>query len=166
VSDDEGVAALREALDSVSAAPPRSPAPDAVALLVIRAGGAPVAVRILELAGVLQARRVVPVPSRRAELLGICGIRGAVVPVYGLARLLHRADDPVAPRWMVLAGAGDGRVALAFEAIEGHVLVKAADLQRDAPGAYTGLTAEAVRREDGLTPLVSVPSILRAIASG
>jgi len=145
------------------------PAPsgaDEVALLALRAGGELVCLRVLEISGLLKARTVVPVPSARPELVGLCGVRGAVLPVYGLARLLRIPEEPGAPRWMVLAGPRDGLVALAVGGLEGHLVVRAEDLHRAAPGQLAVRhVAEVVQRERPL-PVVSVPSLLRAIMGG
>ena len=102
-----------------------------------------------------------PAPSRRPEVLGVCGHRGTVLPVFSLARLLGRADAGEAPRWMLLAGREE-RVALAFGALDGHVLVPPSALQR-AAGEAVGHLAEIVEIEGAGRPVVSVPSLLRAI---
>jgi chemotaxis signal transduction protein len=165
VSDDRAragtVEALRAAFDAAFAAPPRGARRDLVPLLAIRAGGDPVAVRVLETAGLLPAKVIVPAPSRRPEVLGVCGHRGAVLPVFSLARLLGRAEEGEAPRWMLLAGREE-RVALAFAAVDGHVLVAPAALQR-AAGEGMGHLAEIVEFEGAGRPVVSIPSLLRAI---
>jgi len=138
--------------------PTASPA-DRVALLAVRAGAELVALRVLEISGLLKARTVVPVPSARSELVGVCGVRGTVLPVYGLARLLRIPEEPAAARWMVLAGP----VALAFGGLEGHLVVAAEELHRAAPGQLAlPHVAEVVERDRPL-PVVSVPSLLRAI---
>src|SRR5512141_2494005 len=87
-------------------------APDTVALLAIRIGVAPFAVRVLEAGGLVQVSAVVPVPSRRPEVLGVAGLRGDLLPVYGLARMVLGMPDD-APRWLILAGTAE-RVGFAF----------------------------------------------------
>jgi chemotaxis signal transduction protein len=74
------------------------------------------------------------VPGPLPELLGIVGLRGAIVPVYDLRLLLgHTPAGP--PRWLVLAAGG--QVALAFDHLEGHIVV-AADAIVAEPGAVIG----------------------------
>ncbi len=154
---------LRAEFDASFAAVPAPGRADRVALLSLRAGGELVALRVLEVSGLFKARTIVPVPSARPELVGLCGVRGAVLPVYGLARLLRIPEEPGAARWMVLAGPRDGPVALAFGGLEGHLVVAAEELQRAAPGQVAVRhVAEVVQRERPL-PVVSVPSLLRAI---
>ena len=155
------VESLRAAFDAAFAAPPRGARRDLVPLLALRAGGDAVAVRVLETAGLLPARVIVPAPSRRPEVLGVCGHRGVVLPVFSLARLLGRSENGDAPRWMLLAG-GAERVALAFGTLDGHVLVPPSALRR-AQGEAVGHLAEIVEIGGAGRPVVSIPSLLRAI---
>lgn len=165
MSDDElaGAAELRAAFDAAFARPAGAPARDTVALLGLRVGGEAVAVRVLETAGIMAARPIVPVPSPRAELLGVSGVRGAVVPVYSLARLLGRADDG-APRWIVLAAAGAERVGLAVVTFERHLVVPGAAVRPAAQaGAAGGHAPEVLHAGGEVRPVLSVPSLVRAI---
>jgi chemotaxis signal transduction protein len=156
-------AELRRAFDAAFAAAPREARGDAVSLLAIRVGSDPYALRVLEVAGLLQPKCIVQVPSRRAELLGLMGLRGAVVPVYSLARLLGRGAEAEEPRWAVLCGAED-RVAVAFGAFEGHVEVAAGELVTAAEGgAAREHVAHLANAGGALRPVLSLESILRAI---
>jgi chemotaxis signal transduction protein len=155
-------AELGRAFDATFAAPPRDARPDEVALLAIRVGSDPYALRLLDARGLLQLRGVVPVPSRRAELLGVTGLRGAVVPVYSLARLLGRGAGDEDPRWAVLCGAEE-RVAVAFGAFEGHVAAAAKDLVAADGGAAREHVTHLASAAGALRPLLSLDSILRAI---
>jgi chemotaxis signal transduction protein len=167
VSDDDrgtGTAdELRQAFDAAFAAPLRDGRSLAVALLAIRVGADPYALRVLEAGGLVQLRAIVPVPSRRTELLGVMGLRGAVVPVYSLARLLGHSAQPEEPRWAALCG-GEERVALAFAAFEGRLQVPAGEL--GAPPAERGAlehVAHLATVGGAPRPVLSLPSILRAI---
>lgn len=156
------VEALRRAFDEAFSAPPRAGRDARVPLLAIRVGGEPMALRVLELAGLVQARRIVPVPSRRPELLGVSGLRGEIVPIYGVARLVGRPDEGE-PRWVALA-AGEQRIGLGVAALEGHLLVRPEELAAVAPGAEAQPhVRELLRRGDGTRPVLSVPSLVRAI---
>jgi chemotaxis signal transduction protein len=118
----ERLAELRGAFDRTFAAPAHARLEDPVSLLRIEIGGQPFALRTLELSGLAADRRVVPVPSRRAELLGLAGLRGTLVPVFDLARLLGVPRHEVEPRWLALAGR-ENPLALAFDRLEGYVEV-------------------------------------------
>jgi chemotaxis signal transduction protein len=114
----------------------------------------------------MTARRIVPVPARRAELLGLSGIRGAAVPIHSLARLLGRADDGP-PRWIVLAAVGgEARVGLAVATFERHLVVAAQDLRPADGGVGLAHASELLHAEGGARPVLSVPSLVRAITSG
>lgn len=156
-------ASLRRAFDETFAAPPRPERDPLVPLLAVRVGGEPMAVRVLELGGIVRARRIVAVPSRRPELLGISGLRGVVLSIYGLTRLLGRdADDE--PRWIAVA-AGDDRIGLAFGTLEGHLLVAAQALTPVAPGDGARPHVRELLRDDrGARAVLSVPSLVRTIA--
>lgn len=154
---------LRSSFDAAFAWPARASRADAVALLALRVAGAPVAVRVLETAGIMQVRPIVPVPSRRAELLGVAGVRGALVPVYSLARLLGHADDDP-PRWIVLAAVPGGRVGLAVATFERHLRVPAGELRQAIGSGAGGVHAPELLHADGIArPVLSVPSLLRTI---
>jgi purine-binding chemotaxis protein CheW len=160
----ETLDALRRSFDSSFAAPPAGEGPDEVALLAIRIGSDPAALRVHETLALLKAGAIVPVPSRRPELLGVTGMRGAVVPVYSLSRLTGRGEG-VTPRWIVLAG-GAERVGLAFAGFDAHVRVR-----RDAihsPAAHRNFEAISgfVEIGDQPRPIIDVPAIVRRITGG
>lgn len=161
-ADADGAArALREAFDAAFAAPAEAgPRAEEVALLVVRAGAARVALRALETGGLVALGHVEPVPSRRGELLGVTGLRGALLPVYGLARLLGLDDAGEARRWLVLAG-GAVRVGLACGALEAYRRVPAAAVE-PARGARGGLR-ERVVLDGEAVPVASVAALLREI---
>lgn len=152
---------LRRAFDdSFAAAPPDARRPE-VSLLALRAGAEPIAVRALETAGLLRLPRVMALPSRRPEVLGVTGWRGAVLPVYALSRLMGLPDGAEPLRWMLLCG--EERLALAFTAFEAHVRVPPEALQPAAGGAAGPSVRELVHLEGRVRPVVSVPDLLIAI---
>jgi chemotaxis signal transduction protein len=153
--------ALREAFDAdFAAAPPSGPRADEVPLLVVRAGGTLLAVRVMETGGLVAPGRIEPVPSGRRELLGVTGLRGTLLAVYSLGRLLGLDDAGEAPRWLLLAG-GAARVGLACGALEAHRRVPVAAVEM-ATGA-AGALREVVQLEGGSLPVVSIPALLREI---
>jgi purine-binding chemotaxis protein CheW len=154
------LAALRRDFDASFAAPPPERAEESERLLLIRSGGEALAMRIGELAGLVKERKVVPLPGTSRELLGIAGIRGRLVPVYSLARLLRagaRAEDE---RWLALCDR-DGLAALAFSAFEGYATVARAEL---SPSNQTGGATDAVVRVASVSRAVlSVAAVVAAI---
>jgi chemotaxis signal transduction protein len=90
-------------------------------------------------------------------------VRGAVVPIYSLARLIGRADEG-APRWIVLAAAGAERVGLVVATFERHLVVPAAEIRPAArPGAAEGHAPALLHAGGEATPILSIPSLVRAI---
>jgi chemotaxis signal transduction protein len=124
---DRRVGELRDAFDRSFAERPSTATIATEDLIAIRVGGDPYAVRTAELSGVSANRKVVTVPSRRPDLLGVAGIRGALVPVYGLASVLGYPETASSREWLALCGHPD-LVALAFERLEGFLRVPQTDL--------------------------------------
>ena len=152
---------LRRAFDAAFAAAPAGARPLEVPLLALRAGGEPLAVRALETAGLQRLPRVVALPSRRPEVLGVTGWRGAVLPVYALSRLMGLPDGAEPPRWMLLCG--EERLALAFTAFEAHLRVAPEALEPAARGAARPAVRELVHLDGRVRSVVSIPDLLMAI---
>jgi len=155
---------LRREFDAAFARPAREVARDTEDLLEIRVAGSAYALRVAELAGVSAGHRITAVPSTQPALLGLVGIRGVLVPVFDLARLLGESALEEAPRWVALSQ-GDSPVGLAFASVEGHLPVGPSALQASAGGDYA-LVEQLVRTEAGLRPIVSVGKVLSLLRSG
>jgi chemotaxis signal transduction protein len=159
----EQVERLRRAFDDAFAAPAALPARDAERLLAIRVAGEPFAIRVLETVGLLAARKIVPMPTRRPEVLGLTAIRGALLPVFSLAGLLGLGAVPDDARWFVLAGRRQP-VALAFGRIDAQVEVPRAELHGAADAGPSGPVRELATVDGHPRPLVDIPTLLRGIA--
>jgi len=118
----EKAVALRAAFDRSFAERARLQTSTHADFLTIRLGTHPFALRLADVASLVTDREITRLPGPRAELIGIAGFRGAIVPVYDLGALLSYPASP-APRWLVVASAA--QVALAFEAFDGHMRVAA-----------------------------------------
>jgi chemotaxis signal transduction protein len=152
--------ALRREFDEAFARPVRERSVDHVALLSIRVAGQPYALRIDELGGVAAGRRITPVPSSDAAFAGLVGIRGALFAVHDLAALLGVPRREHARRWVALT-TGEGRLALAFAELEGHLRLPAAAFGASESG--DGLCAYAIRADATLRPVVSIPRVFKLI---
>jgi chemotaxis signal transduction protein len=115
---------LADAFDAGFAAPVHEPEPT-VDVIAVRIGAHAFALRALELTALHLAGRIVPLPTRAPPLLGLAGIRGALVPVYDLAALVGGEPDPGA-RWLVLVGRPI--VGLAFAAFDRQLRVPVASV--------------------------------------
>jgi purine-binding chemotaxis protein CheW len=135
------------------------PAGEADEFLAVQVAGERHAMRLAEVGGLHPARTVTPLPGLFPALMGLAGLRGALVPVYDLA-LLFGHEAPGAARWMVLApGAG---VAFAFEALDGQFRAPSAAVSSSRQdGAETG--RQVVTTAGGPLPVIHIPSLVETI---
>lgn len=151
-SEGTAVQALRAQFDRAFAHAPAPPPDQRHALLAIRAGVAPYAIRLAEIGGLHADRRVLALPGRLPELRGVTAIRGQIVPVYDLAALLGQEAAPE-PRWLVLVAARQP-LALAFDQFEAHISAAAGQLLDG------GADGQAALRHQGLVrPVLDLPSL-------
>ena len=159
-------AQLRNAFDRARAIPHSARAVEQVeGLLSIRVSGDPYAIRVGEISGLANDRKVVAFPCSIPELLGVAGIRGGLIPVYSLAALLGYSREADQARWLVLCGAEEP-VGLAFSAFEGYFRVPFTQVyateQRDTARAHV---KHLVRAADLVCAVVSIPDIVELIKS-
>jgi hypothetical protein len=128
-------------------------------VLAIRVGRDPYALRLTQVAVFGADRPITPVPSNCPELLGVAGLRGAMVSVYDLAALLgqERAD---APRW--IASYAGSALAFAFNALDGQAQVHAEDVARPVLGA-TAAVGDVVHVVGAARPIIDLPSLARRL---
>ncbi|HEX7602068.1 MAG TPA: chemotaxis protein CheW [Polyangiaceae bacterium] len=158
--DTERVRALRQAFDETFARPPRAGVTDLEDLLGIQVGGDPYAVRLGEIAGLFVDKRIVPLPSTMPGLLGVAGIRGGVVPVYGLYALLGYPTPATPPRWFVLTGE---RVGLGFGDLDGYLRITSADVAQVPSESAERHVRETVRVGGTQRAILSIPSVVETI---
>lgn len=156
----ETVLAMRQEFDLSFAQAPRTTTEASESLLAIGIGGDSYAIRVSEIGGLYVDRRIMPLPSPIAELLGVVGLRGQIAPVYDLAALLGYGRV-AAPRWLILLLSPGQRepVALAFDTFELHFSVSVQQLVV-SPGTHLG---DAVRSGDVVRPIVQLQSLLQDI---
>jgi purine-binding chemotaxis protein CheW len=118
---------------------------------------------VSEISGLATDRKIVAFPSLIPELLGVAGIRGALVPVYSLAMLLGYSAETERTRWLALYGTEDP-IALAFGEFEGYVRVSRAQLylaeQKNVARTHV---QQVVRATDLIRAVVSIPLIRKTI---
>ncbi len=156
-------AELRQAFDLSFALPPPQASQEVEDLLTIRVAGDPYAIRLRDIAGIVAGRRVVPVPAVTLDLLGLAGIRGGVVSVFGLASILGYGQAPGSPRWMILCGAEEP-IALAFSDFEGYLRLPKSSLHADenlrTARQYVNQVAST---EAGARAVISIPLVVATI---
>ena len=132
-------------------------------LLAIRVSRDPYAIRANEISGLATDRKIVAFPSPFSELLGVAGVRGALVPVYSLAALLGYDTGAEQARWLALCGIEEP-FALAFKGLEGYARVPQTQLypaeQKDATRTFVTHMARAA---DTVRGVLSIPSLRQVI---
>jgi chemotaxis signal transduction protein len=157
-------AELRNAFDRARAIPLSTGAVEQVAgMLSIRVSGDPYAIRVSEISGLANDRKVVAFPSSIPELLGVAGIRGGLVSVYSLAALLGYGREAGQARWLVLCGAEEP-VGLAFSDFEGYFTVPLTQVYAtDQKDAARARVKHVLRTGELVCAVVNVPDILESI---
>jgi chemotaxis signal transduction protein len=155
---------LRSAFDQARATPFSSNAEEQTeSLLAVRVSQDAYAVRVAEISGLVTDKKIVAFPSPMSELLGVAGIRGALVPVYSLAALLGYGVDAGQLRWLALCGTEEP-LALAFSAFEGYLQIPRAQLysaeQKDVRRTHVTHVAQAA---ESVRAVVSISLIKEAI---
>lgn len=155
---------LKKAFDHAYAVPPpRLDSKQMENLLAIRVDGDPYAIRVSQINGLASDRKVVAVPSRTPELLGVVGIRGGLVPVYSLAALVGHDGDVNGGRWLALCGTEEP-IGLAFSDFEGYFKVPLIHVYPAGLNhAIHESVRDAVRTADVTRAIVNIPSIVETI---
>ena len=159
-------AQLRAAFDRTFGLPPLLVAAEVEDLLLVRVAGVPYAIRLLDIAQIVSGRSVVAVPAVTPDLLGLAGIHGGIVPVFGLASVLGYGPDSGSPRWMIVCGTGEP-IALAFSDLEGYLQLPTSALTADenfrATGEHVKYVDQVASTPDGVRAVISIPLIVAAI---
>lgn len=157
---------LRQAFDesfAVARRPPRSARQD---LLLVRMDGRRYGIRVSELRGLHEGRRITPLPSISPPLLGITGIRGELVAAYSLAGLLDCNDDPRQRHWHGICETSGAVVALVFSGFEGCVRVADSDLHSTAQNtSLPRHTCAVARLASDTCYVISTESILKTLTA-
>jgi purine-binding chemotaxis protein CheW len=107
----------------------------------------------------------VAVPATAPALVGLVGIRGDVVPVFGLSTLLgyHADADPGAASWLVLCAA-DEPMALAVSTVDGHLRLPRSAIHAAGGGRDVHAHVDEIAVTDaGARPVIAVSRIVAAI---
>lgn len=156
-------AELRQEFDLSFALPPPQALAEVEDLLAIRVEGDPYAIRLSDISGLVSGRKVVAVPGVMLDLLGLAGIRGAVVPVFGLASILGYTAANGPPRWMILCGA-EPPIAMAFSDFEGFLRIPKSNLHSDEnPRAARQFVNQIASTEGGIRAVIGIPLIVEKI---
>jgi chemotaxis signal transduction protein len=161
---DPKLAELRRSFDESFVRPPPEALSDSVDLIGIRLGPDPFAIPTGEIGGIAMCGKLVTVPSSNPRLLGLVGIRGVVIPVFGLAALLGYASLTAPVRWLALT-AGAEPIALAFEELEGHLRLPSSSIHADSSDRAANECIERAAVDGGglVRAVISIPLVVAAI---
>lgn len=162
---DRRLGELRQAFDASFAQPPAPPPEAQEHLLLVTAGSTRLALRLGELSGLQPLRRLVSLPGARRELLGLAGVRGRLVAVFSLARLLGlEATGDGRPRWLALCGGEHSQLGLAFAQFDGQRQLPLSEI-RSADAGQSGSWATELAQIGGqLYPVLQLPLLLKSLA--
>lgn len=157
------IAEIRCAFDESFARPPEHADDSFEDLLSIRVAGDPFALVLTQIAGVHPERPITPLPGGPPALLGLSGIRGQLVAVHDLARVLGYEQVNAPHRWIAICRTED-RIALSLGEVEGHVRVSRSRLQAAPRGEGSAGHVDAAF-EDGpiVRAVLSVPAVLATL---
>lgn len=159
---DARVVELRRAFDQTFAARPAEASRGHVDLLALRVGGDPYVVFLRDVSGILRAPRIASVPGAPADVIGVAGVRGSVVPVFALASLLGQTvQEP--PRWLLTCDI-DEPLAFAVAAIDGYLQLPDSRLHTPADHAEERPHVSQVAETDaGIRPVINIAHIVAGI---
>lgn len=154
----------RQAFDRSFAAAPRDVETVQQDFLAIRIAASDYALRLEEVAGLQTLKALTPCPMRHRGLLGLVSFRGHVLPIYDLRALLGHSAAAGPARlpgwWVAVKGAPLG---LAFDAFERFLRLPPEAVGQAAAADVRAHSAETLRCDEQLRPLVSIASVLRDI---
>jgi chemotaxis signal transduction protein len=154
---------LRREFDRSFSQEPQAEREASEELLLLRVASDRYALRGAEIRGILMTPKLTRVPSPLPELFGLAGIRGALVPVFDLGRLLGQMEQSTLARWLFLAN-NEEPVAFAFDVFERHVRVpKSAVSRAEARGLASDFAEDILQLSGKVVPIISIPLVLSAI---
>jgi hypothetical protein len=152
------LAGLRAAFDGSFALPPAEAEDEFVDLLDLRVGGDAYAVRLVDVAALVVDRPPTRLPGAVPELLGVVGVRGAVVPAFDLAALLGGTRSTQPPRWLLVA-AGTPTLGLAVERLDGHLRLR----HDGRTTGHRGFVGDLLPTPAGPRPVIDMSAVRAAV---
>jgi chemotaxis signal transduction protein len=156
--------ALRETFDRGFAHIPAAAGDAFEGVLAIRVCDEPYAVALEEVHGLFVDRKVVALPGRCSESMGITCLRTGIIAVYSLRAFLGYPPVETPARWLISTGERQP-FALAFERFDSYARVPRSEFlsapQTGREGHIQGTTTIAGERRS----IISLRSILRSIST-
>lgn len=145
----------------------RADAQTRVCLLTL--GGEVYAVDLRHVREVFEVDVITPVPGMPPALVGVTNVRGAVIPVMDLRRMLNLPTAGPAPQYAVIIKHGNHQVGVLVERVPEIRTVKTEQFlptpSGDAREGKPFLTA-VLRLDDRMGGVVEVPTLLACMETG
>lgn len=145
----------------------RADSPTKVCLLTI--GGEVYAVDLRHVREVFEVDVITPVPGVPSALVGVTNVRGAVIPVMDLRRMLNLPTAGAAPPYAVIIKHGNHQVGVLVERVPEIRTVQTEQFlptpSGDAREGKPFLTA-VLRLDDRMGGVVEVPTLLACVETG
>lgn len=154
--------ALREIFDQSFAALPVVRDDAFEGMLAIRVCGDPYAIALSEVHGLFVDRKIVPLPGRASQSMGITCLRTGIVAVYSLRAFLGYPAADAPTRWLISVGERQP-FALAFEWLDAYARVPRSQLASAPTGEREGHLHGAATVAGERRAVISLTSIARSI---
>lgn len=153
------VAQFREAFDAAFAWPKAQTEPELHHLLAVQTAGSALALKVVEIAGIMRCPPLLALPSENPWLCGLSSVRSALTAVYELTGLLGEGQPPAAGGWVVLCAA-ERSVALRFDHLLGYERIPAQALFRGGADVQGRHGDEIVQMRGARCSVVRIPELL------
>ncbi|MGC4087655.1 MAG: chemotaxis protein CheW [Polyangiaceae bacterium] len=132
-------------------------------LLTFQVAATRYAVKSRDVRALLPTPKLARVPSDQAQLLGVGGVRGELIPVFDLGLLLGHPAASELGRWSLLVGA-QHPLGLTFQVFERHERVALTAISSASDGGALGnFTEHVVRIADSIVPIIAVAKLVQAL---
>jgi purine-binding chemotaxis protein CheW len=147
-------------------AEPRGVAQGSLRVCLLMLGGELYAVDLRHVREVFEVETITPVPGMPSALVGVTNVRGAVIPVMDLRRMLGLATAGPTPQYAVIIKHGAHQVGVLVERVPEIRTVQTDQLlpapSGDARESKPFLTA-VVRLDERMGGVVEVPTLLACV---
>ena len=161
-SAQDRVRSLRADFDRSFGQPYREDLREFEGLITMGISGDPYALRLSDIAAMGARPRIVSLPSRRPEFLGMAGHHGSLIALFSLSQLLGYSGGGAASRWFILLRAA-GSLGLAFDDYEGYARVAVSDIHDLGDSARRRFVTQAVRHAGTVRLIVNIPGMVDAL---
>ena len=158
----ELAARLREEFDRSFAEAPGQNGADYEDFLGISLGQDRFALCLTDVCGLVTGKKVIPLPGPLAEFIGIVGLRGQIMPVYDLARLLGHLEGIRSLKWLILVGRAIP-LALSVGSFDSYLRVR-----KDAISGHEDkgkATSEVIRTADAVRAIIRMQVVMDTISN-